>query len=64
MQDAWFNGWHVPPGAFVLVMGNVGWGPHNGIRNVLYPEPWQMHGWVPASVPEAWRRQQEKLAQQ
>jgi hypothetical protein len=58
VQDAWFDGWHVPPGAFVLVTGNVGRGARNRIRNVLYVEPGHVHGWVPASAPGAWHRQQ------
>ncbi|GAA1146231.1 hypothetical protein GCM10009664_12920 [Kitasatospora gansuensis] len=60
VQDAWFEGWHVPPGAFVLVTGEVGWGPHNQIKDVLYVRPHQVHGWVPASAPAAW--QKERLA--
>ncbi|MCX4748151.1 hypothetical protein OG455_22000 [Kitasatospora sp. NBC_01287] len=58
LQDAWFEGRHVPPGAFMLVTGQVGWGPHNRIRDVLYVGPAQVHGWVPASAPTAWQREQ------
>ncbi len=54
-QDAWFEGWHVPSGAFVLVTGNVGWGPHNQIQNVLYVDRGQVFGWAPASAPGAWQ---------
>ncbi|MGW4647201.1 hypothetical protein [Kitasatospora sp. NPDC004289] len=62
IQDAWFKGWHVPPGAFVLVTGGVGWGPHNRIEGVLYVEPGQTYGWAPATAPAAWQRQQAHLA--
>ncbi|WP_316522752.1 hypothetical protein [Kitasatospora brasiliensis] len=64
IQDAWFAGWHVPPGAFVLVTGNVGvgWGPHNRIKNVLYIGSGHVRGWVPAAAPGAWQRQQARNA--
>ncbi|WP_051836750.1 hypothetical protein [Streptomyces sp. NRRL WC-3742] len=63
-HDAWFEGWHVPPGAFVLVTGGVGvgWGPHNRIENVLYIEPRHVRGWVPFTAPGAWQRQQSRNA--
>ncbi len=54
-QDAWFEGWHVPPGAYVLVTGDVGYGPHNGIVNVLYVNYGDVFGWTPAAAPHAWR---------
>ncbi|MFJ1707115.1 hypothetical protein [Kitasatospora sp. NPDC088346] len=58
VQDAWFQGWHAPPGAFVLAVGQTGWGPHNQIRNVLYVGPGQVYGWAPAAASVAWQRLQ------
>ncbi|MGW2539706.1 hypothetical protein ACWC5I_02225 [Kitasatospora sp. NPDC001574] len=53
-QDAWFQGWHAPPGAYVLAVGQTGWGPHNRIHDVLYVG--QVYGWAPAAAPSAWQK--------
>lgn len=54
-QDTWFWHWHVPPGAYVLVRGGSGFGPHNRNPNVLYVERGDVLAWVPSGAPAAWR---------
>ncbi len=56
-QDAWFWEWHVPVGAFVLVSGQSGYGPHNHNPSVLYVHPTQVHAWVPAQAARLAQRQ-------
>jgi hypothetical protein len=34
MQDSWFRGWHPPAGVYVVLSGDVGWGPHQGSGKV------------------------------
>ncbi|MDH6579190.1 hypothetical protein [Kitasatospora sp. MAP5-34] len=38
-QDTWFEGRQVRPGAYLLLRGNTGYGPHNRNPKVFYVEP-------------------------
>lgn len=61
-HDTWFWGWHPPPGAFLLLEGSRGYGPHNRNPNVLYVQPDQVHAVVDASAPAAWQRHASRRA--
>lgn len=42
-QDAWFQGWSdVPVGAYLVLAGKVGYGPHNHNPSVYYVAPHQV----------------------
>lgn len=56
VQDAWFWNWHVPPGAYLLVTAQSGYGPHNDNPNVLYVYLEQVHAWVPGAAALAAQR--------
>ncbi|WP_127153409.1 hypothetical protein [Streptomyces lydicus] len=55
-QDAWFWNWHVPPGAYLLVSGQSGYGPHNRNPSVLHVHQHQVHTWAPAQAARAAQR--------
>jgi hypothetical protein len=60
-QDTWFQGWHAPPGVYVVVRGQTGWGPHNRNPHVFFVAPHGVIGWVPGAAPRAWARQLPSL---
>ncbi|WP_242895454.1 spliceosome-associated CWC15 family protein [Actinomadura litoris] len=42
-QDAWFHDWPgIPTGAYLLLAGTTGYGPHNHNPNVYYVHPDQV----------------------
>ncbi|MDA2810718.1 hypothetical protein O4J56_08740 [Nocardiopsis sp. RSe5-2] len=49
-QDAWFDGFFLPPGALALVTGRTGYGPHNDDPAVFYVRWDQVHTWVRPEV--------------
>lgn len=59
--DTWFEGWHPAPGAYAVLRGHVGYGPHNRNSHVLYVRPGEVIGTAPADAPEASRRHQARL---
>jgi len=58
-QDTWFDDWYAPQGAFILMKGRGGYGPHNRNPQVLYVN--QVADWVPAHAPQAWQKHQDNL---
>ena len=54
-QDTWFWYWTAPVGAYVLVRGASGFGPHNQNPNVLYVQQQDVLAWVSGAAPAAWR---------
>lgn len=60
-QDAWFAAWYPAPGTYVVVDGNVGYGPHNGNSDVLFVDRGGIVGSAPADAPAASRRHQARL---
>lgn len=60
-QDAWFYTWYPSQGSYVVIVGRVGYGPHNGDPNVVYVDQNGVIGSAPAETPAAWRRHRARL---
>lgn len=61
-QDAWFRGWIVPAGVYLVVRGSTGWGPHNSNPNVLYVDRQDVLNIISGDAPDAWRRHRERAS--
>lgn len=59
-QDAWFEGWAVPVGVYLVVQGSIGWGPQNRNPKVLYVNRRGVLDVIPGDAPDAWRRHRER----
>jgi hypothetical protein len=61
-QDAWFWSRHIPPGAYLLVRGGVGFGPHNNNPSVFYVQPDEVYRIVPGHAPGVWQARKQAEA--
>lgn len=63
-QDAWF--WHrqIVPGAYLMVRGTAGFGPHNNNPHVFYVQPQEVHRILPGHAPAAWQAHKQAGARQ
>jgi hypothetical protein len=58
-QDAWFWNRHIPPGAYLMVRGGAGYGPHNNNPDVFYVRPEEVHRILPGHAPAVWQAQKQ-----